>query len=85
MWRTPGVYPGTSLFVIFINDMVKMVENTAITLYTDNTAFLIGGKEVSNICRKMNNAAAEFAHWCSINRLTLNLNKAKLMLFSNKF
>lgn len=61
------------IFAIFINDVVKHVKNMTITLYADDTAFLTGGSRIKELCKKMNKAAVEFAYWCSINKLTLNL------------
>lgn len=75
---------GPLLFIIFINDLVKFVNVPRITLYADDTAFLAGSNDLKELCNTIQIASNEFHHWCQLNRLTLNLSKTKVMLFSNK-
>lgn len=74
---------GLLLFIIFINDITEYVKDPLVTLYADDTAFLVGGDDITVMSSKINDAAMKF-HGCKINRLTQNLSKCKVMLFSNK-
>lgn len=75
---------GPLMFIIFINDLTNYINIPRITLYADDTAFLAGGKNIDEINAMINAASTEFYSWCQLNKLTLNLSKTKVMLFSNK-
>lgn len=79
---TQGSTLGPLLLIIYINDVVKRVEGIGVALYADDTAFYLGDKEPNIISSKLTIAAERFQHWCCLNRLTLNLEKCKLMIFS---
>lgn len=53
-----------------------------VSLYADDTAFYVGGANPIKINNSMTNAANKFNSWCQMNRLTLNLDKSKVMVFS---
>lgn len=53
-------------------------------MYAEDTAFYIGGKDPTDLSIRMTEAANQFQTWCTLNRLTLNLGKSKILLFSNK-
>lgn len=82
-----GVPQGSTLgplfFIIYVNDMVDCVEGVEVSLYADDTAFYLGGKDAAALNHDMSLAVAKFHDWCQMNRLTLNLTKSKIMLFSH--
>lgn len=73
---------GPLLFIIFINDLATQISNVKLSLYADDTAFYLGGTDKSHIINELNIAANAFDKWCSYNRLTLNYDKTKSMLFT---
>lgn len=51
--------------------------------YADDTVCYKRGTNISVLNNLMDRATSEFKYWCDLNRLTLNLKKSKIMLFSN--
>lgn len=64
--------------------MGKYLTDTDFRLYADDTVFYRGLVNVNSDVASMNAAANQFSYWCENNRLTINLQKSKVMLFSNK-
>lgn len=52
-----------------------------VSLNADDTAFDLGGSDLSTITTELSNAANIFDNWCKMNRLTLNQSKCKTLLF----
>lgn len=73
---------GPLLFIIYMNDVVKFVDDIGVTLYADDTAFYFGNKDPAFINSTLTTAAEGFQYWCSLNRLTLNIDKCKSMIFN---
>lgn len=74
---------GPLLFIIFINDLVRYISDVKLSLFADDTAFYIADKNVENLQDTMSRAANDFNSWCGWNRLTLNKNKCKTVLYTN--
>lgn len=75
---------GPLLFVFYINDVVKYIPQINMSLYADDTVFYWGGKDMDSITTKINEAARKFQYWCQMNKLTLNTNKSKIVLYNNR-
>lgn len=52
------------------------------SLYADDTAFFKGSNNMMELNRDLTETANQFKDWCDLNRLTLNLNKSKVMVLS---
>jgi hypothetical protein len=78
--NTLGVPQGSILgplfFIIFINDMDKLLSNNEkIILYADDTNMLLKDTNATNLAAKATNSANLFNQWCITNGLTVNVNK----------
>lgn len=78
-----GSILGPLLFIIFINDIADSITNVRLSLYADDTVFYLGGKDPHILNRELTYASNIFDNWCKHNRLTLNQDKCKSMLFSS--
>lgn len=65
-----------------MNDLVKFIKNLNITLYADDTAFFLASNNITFLTTELSKAASKFKNWCDLNKLTLNLNKSKVLLIS---
>lgn len=76
---------GPLLFIIYINDVVSFIPDINMSLFADDTVFFWGGNNVDVLQHKLSQAADKFLHWCNLNRLTLNIDKSKVVLNNNRF
>lgn len=79
-----GSILGPLLFLIYINDMCKSTSILRFIHFADDTTVFIRGNILRNLYCTMNRELCAIDAWLSANRLSLNLNKTSLMIFSNK-
>lgn len=73
-----GSVLGPVLFLIYINDFPKNIQNSKCILFADDTTLLTRGCEDSSI-RSLNEAST----WFSANKLKLNVSKTQNIIFSS--
>ena len=75
---------GPSLFILYINDIVKNVQNCKIQLFADDTILYITGDSFNEIADIINSELNNIYQWLNNNYLHLNVNKTKVMFIRNK-
>lgn len=82
---TQGSYNSPLLFSIFINDLCNYSHSHGFncTFYADDAVFYSSGSSLEEINLKVNDFMKKLSDWLIINKLTPNVSKTKLMLFSN--
>ena len=79
-----GTNLGPLLFLVFINDIVNVVENCNIRLFADDTCLFIEVEEKPVTQRKVNNDLDNIQRWADNWLITFSPQKTKSMTFSNK-
>ena len=77
MWRTPGLYIGTLIVLIYVNDVESAVD-CDLLLYADDSALLIRGKNIIDMEQKLSSNV-----WMIDNKLSLHLEKTESLLFAS--
>ena len=75
-----GSVLGPTLFIMYINDVVKEIKNCSIYLYADDMVIytpLEGENSLVNLQHDLDRVLL----WCNKNKLTININKTKAQLF----
>ena len=76
-----GSVLGPLLFIIYINDLVKVCpEDCNIKMFADDTLIYVTGESSMEVERKMNVAFNVVEEWMNINRLKMNAGKTKYMI-----
>ena len=76
-----GSVLGPLLFLIFINDLPNAT-NLLTLLFADDTTFQVSGVDTKELFEIANFELAKASTWFKVNKLTLNVKKTKLMIFS---
>ena len=77
-----GSILGPLLFLLFINDLPKVVQNSSIVLYADDCTLLFAAKDANFVQSSLNDDLLAIRDYCLRNRLLINVAKTKCMSFS---
>ena len=77
-----GSILGPLLFLIYVNDIVKVSSSMHPILYADDTTLLMTGNDVDYMIDCMNQELKLFVEWLNVNKLSLNLRKSHYVIFS---
>jgi len=79
-----GSILGPLLFLIYINDIVNSSNLASFLIYADDTTTIYFDSDPSLLNSKINNDLINICHWCNVNKIAINLNKTKYMIFNPK-
>ena len=81
-----GSILGPILFVIYINDLSTIIENSdnSITSFADDTNLLIGKQGLQELIEGSNNLFLKAKQWFETNNLVLNEEKTNVIIFSTE-
>ena len=79
-----GSILGPLLFLIYINDFQSCLENSNLIMYADDTNVFIKKKNINTLYARAQNELINIAKWLSANKLTLNINKTKYIMFTSR-
>ena len=74
------------LFSIYINDLIRTSDKCKLIMYADDTTIYFNLKDFDpdNVSNEINNELEKITKWLQINKLSLNTQKTKLMVFHKK-
>lgn len=76
-----GSVLGPTLLLCYINDLADRDLNCNIGLYADDTVLYLASNNIDNLIGQLNMSLVVLSDWCLENRLTVNANKTKSMIF----
>ncbi len=79
-----GSILGPLLFIIYINDMTKYLNECQARLYADDTALFMQSVSYIDLILGLKIEMEFVFEWLKANKLTLNLKKTKFMVFGSK-
>lgn len=79
-----GSILGPTLFIMYINDIVKSSKIMKFVLFADDTNIIMSGENLEQLLKQITNEMNKLKRWFNVNKLSLNLKKTKFMLFGKK-
>ena len=79
-----GSVLGPLLFIIYANDLYASIKHCKIISFADDTTVFLSGVDQLQLINKMEIDLGILADWYIANRLCLNSNKTKSLMFRNK-
>ena len=79
-----GSVLGPLLFLLYINDIVLSSKICKFTLFADDTSLFYSHENKTEGEKVLNTELSKIAEWLAANKLSLNVSKSKLLIFSNK-
>jgi Reverse transcriptase (RNA-dependent DNA polymerase) len=72
------------LFVLYINDINKILQHSTVNLFADDTALSVADDDPEIAAHKMNEDLSRLEDWLKFNKLALNITKTNYMHISSK-
>jgi hypothetical protein len=69
------------LFLLFINDLPRVIHNAEAVLFADDTNILITGTNILLLNEKIQNIKNQLENWFYENYLIINMDKSKVLFF----
>ena len=79
-----GSIIGPLLYIIYADDITKLIKNCHVTLYADDTVFYSNGKSLNAAMKDMQKSLMALELWCNRNGIFMNVSKTKFMIFGSK-
>ena len=79
-----GSILGPLLFIMYINDLEKYLDESNISLYADDTALYVNGESQIDIMLSLRIELSVVNEWLRANKLTLNASKTKYIVFGSR-
>ena len=79
-----GSILGPLLFIIFVNCLPNAVDKCKAVMYADDTSLMCKANTVSDLQIQLESCLSKVADWFKANKLTLNVEKTKFMIFGTK-
>ena len=79
-----GSVLGPLLFLIYINDLHKVIKHSSITHFVDDTNLLYPHSSLKSLNKHINHDLKLIVHWLRANRISLNVDKTEIIIFRPK-
>ena len=75
---------GPLFFLVYVNDTQEALDECGLKMYADDTVLYQSGINSWEAANKLQLSLNLFNSWCSVNQLTINIKKTKLMAFGSR-
>ena len=78
-----GSVLGSTLFLVYVNDLTQKLKYLTPILYADDTNLFIESKNLNGSIDSINADLETLHNWCNLNKLTINLEKTNYIILKN--
>ena len=79
-----GSILGPLLFILYINDIIKVSTDVELLLFADDTNMFLQDTDINSLSARANKALFDINLWFKLNKLSVNIKKCNFILFSTK-
>ena len=79
-----GTILGPMLFIFYINDITSVTNHLKINMYADDCILYTSGNEWNRMKQKIQPEISKIQRWYTDNRLKVNVDKSKVLLFGSR-
>ena len=79
-----GSIVGPKLFIMYINDICEVSNILKYVIFADDTTIFCSDDCLQRLMEKVTVELGKLKMWFDVNKLSLNLNKTKFMIFGNR-
>jgi exonuclease III len=79
-----GSVLGPLFYLLYTNDINNLIESLNTVLFADDTSIVDKDHDINILVFKLSLCLYKIADWCNFNKLTLNSNKSKWIVFTHK-
>ena len=79
-----GSILGPLLFLLYVNDISNVSDLLFTTLFADDTNLFLEGTDIDAMCTTMNSEMEKLCVWLNVNKLSLNVDKTYLVVFTKR-
>ena len=76
---------GPLLFILYINDLIYSLQKSTSSHFADDTCIMYANKKLKSLETTLNTELKGVTDWLQANRLSLNIDKTKLLIFHSKY
>ena len=84
MWRSPGIKPRSTAFLVYVNDLPNCLETTKASMFADDTNLVCYGQSAADTESKLDRDMENLYKWLTANKLTLNKEKTEYILVGSR-